>query len=200
MISLRLKTIITIVSAVLATFISTNSYALANTTQKTEQSATARSSAYTNLGGTVCKVIEEADEYVKGATYECPGIGGYKLHTYEFDLRADIGVVTPSGKEYALQLPSVINPDFSTLGSKAEWRVVRRGGKVIPKALIVRYIVEQWSDDGTKKKEIHHLAVAKIAENSVCVTNSISASRTMNLQARRAADASALKPCLFTTP
>lgn len=142
-------------------------------------------------------MIEPADEYVKGATYECPGIGGYKLRTYESDLRADIGIIDPAGTEHLLHLPAVIDAGFSVHGAKAEWRVTRRNGKVIPKAFIVRYITEEWSDDAAKSKEKHYLAIAKIFPNDICVTDSISASRTMNVQARKAAASSVSKRCLF---
>lgn len=188
----RFLPVVGAISVVFAAFLTMDAYALSTS----PSNKIALSSIYTDLTAKTCTVIEEADEYVKGATYECLGIGGYKLRTYEFDLRADVSVVTPSGKEFQLQLPSVINPGFSILGAKAEWKVIRKNGKVIPKALIVRYIVEQWSDDGKKMKDTHYLAVAKITSNNICVTDRIPASRTMNVQARRAADSSAPKSCI----
>jgi hypothetical protein len=144
----------------------------------------------------VVKEPQEGFETVEAPTLECPGIAGYKLHRYEFDLRANIVVVAPDGKEHNLQLPAIINPGFSFLGAKAEWRVRRTGKTIIPKALIVRYIHDSWLDDVQKVKEIHYLAVAKITSNGICVTDRIPASRTMNIKARKAANISSSKPCL----
>jgi hypothetical protein len=101
-------------------------------------------------------------------------------------------VVTPGGEKHPLDYWSVISPYFSTLSNKAEWRVTRRDGKVLPIALIIGVS----ASDPETSKVTSYLAVAKITSREICVTDKIKPGPTANEEARRAADVSANKPCL----
>ena len=81
---------------------------------------------------------------------------------------------------------------MSSLGGKAEWRVTRREGKVLPTALIIRVHA---NENPETSKVTSYLAVAKITSREICVTDRIKPGPAANEEARRAADVSANKPC-----
>ena len=151
-------------------------------------------SIYTDLSGNQCKTIKE-DEETGSSVQECPGVGGLHLLVANDDARMSISVVSPDNKEHALDYWNIITRSFSSLGEKAEWRVVKRKGKITPIALIVRVdSFEQRNLDSPKKTS--YLAVAKITPEEMCVTDKISPAVDANERARRAADNSANKACL----
>ena len=151
----------------------------------------ANDSIYTQLNGAKCKTTRSGQEYL---IQSCPGVGGYKLSVSEDDARMSVAVVDPRGKEHPLDYWNVITSGFSHLGDKAEWRVKKQKGKIIPVALIVRVNASENPEDAGKKTS--YLAVAKITPQQTCVTDKIAPSATANEEARRAADASSSKPCL----
>jgi hypothetical protein len=102
--------------------------------------------------------------------------------------------MSPSGKKHTLEFWNIISNGFSHVGEKAEWRVIRKNGKIVPVALIVRFTAND--NSGDSPKPISYLAVAKITPQKICVTDKIAPSATANEEARRAADAAADKPCL----
>jgi hypothetical protein len=146
------------------------------------------SSVYTSLADDDCRVIE-IDEESEGSVSRCPGAAGHELKVLEGDLRQSINVITPDGKEHELNYWSVITGGFSSLGPRAEWRM--RGGR--PIALIVRVNASEDPEDSTRQTS--YLAVAKITANEICVTDRIAPAPDANEAARRAADASAGRPC-----
>jgi hypothetical protein len=150
-------------------------------------------SVYTSLSSKNCKTIK-VDKEGEGSVQSCAGIAGYKLLVEEGDLRQSITVVTPKGKKHELNYWQVITGGFSSLGEKAEWRVVKSKGKIVPVALIVRVNASEDPEDA--KKITSYLAVAKITAQKICVTDKIHPSATQNEEARRAADSSANKSCL----
>lgn len=153
-------------------------------------------SVYTDIAGNKCrtiKVIEETGEAVQ----RCPGIAGYKLEVEDGDARMSVSVVAPSGRKSELSYWQVITTSFSSLGDKAEWRVRRVNGKVVPVALIVR--VNASEDPSNPEKTTSYLAVAKITPRKSCVTARIAPGAGANEEARRAADLAATKPCLEDT-
>lgn len=147
-------------------------------------------STYTNLEAKYCRTVKstsaDAGEYIG----KCPGVAGYTLIVTEGDLRQNIEVVTPKGAKHSLDLWTVVSPAFSSLGPKAEWRMVKKK----PVALIVRYNASENPDDSTKITS--YLAVVKVTDTSICVTDKISPGANANLQARQAADNSSTKQCL----
>lgn len=150
-------------------------------------------SVYTSLAAKNCKTIKVYKE-AEGSVQSCAGIAGYKLLVEEGDLRQSITIVAPNGKKSPLDYWQVITGGFSTVGEKAEWRVVKSNGKITPVALIVRVNASENPEDSTKITS--YLAVAKITAQKSCVTDKIKPSATQNEEARRAADSSATKTCL----
>lgn len=145
-------------------------------------------SVYTKLDEKSCKTLEENPD--EGGSYlgECKGVGGYKLHALDGDLRQSVNVIGPGGKKTELNFWN-ISGGFSSVGEQAEWRM---RGKT-PVALIVRYNVSIDPEDATKI--MSYLVVVKLAKNNICVTEALKPTRSHNMEARRAADKSATRPC-----
>ena len=145
-------------------------------------------SVYTDLSEKQCKTLELSEN--EGALYkgECRGVGGYKLHLLEGDLRQTVNVIAAGGNEHELRLWEIFG-GFSYLGPRAEWRIK---GKT-PVSLIVRFNVSQDPEDSTKTTS--YLIVSKITKTKACVTDVIRPSRTQNANARKLADRSAAKQC-----
>ncbi len=156
-------------------------------------SAQSIQSVYTDLDGRRCRTLisdpSEAGSYLG----QCPGVAGYKLLLEEGDIRQNITVVTPRGQKHSLDLWNVVGSSFSFVGKKAEWRVQRRGGKITPVALIVRYNLSNVEDSS---KGTSYLTVSKITAKEICVTHKIAPSANANEEARQAADNAANQPCL----
>jgi hypothetical protein len=150
----------------------------------------------TSLYSSLSKCRKVASDVIS-STHLCGGVGGYKLQREYGDDRESITVISPTGKKHQLEFWNVISSAFSHVGEKAEWRVTRKKGKVVPVALIVRFTASEYSGDTSKPTSlISYLAVAKITPQKICVTDKIAPSGTANEEARRAADASADKPCI----
>ncbi|HEY6187026.1 MAG TPA: hypothetical protein VIW80_05045 [Pyrinomonadaceae bacterium] len=156
-----------------------------------QQNRGAITSVYTTINK--CRTISvdrESASYVE----RCAGIAGYKLDVETGDERMSIAVIAPGGKRSELSYWQVITSAFSSLGNKAEWRVQKVGGKLVPVALIVRVNANENPDNPWKTTA--YLAVAKITPQRTCVTDKIAAGARANEEARRAADDAAGKPCL----
>lgn len=156
------------------------------------QSHAQNRSVYTPLEEKQCRTIKV--ETTGAGDYEgrCRGVAGYSLTLLEGDLRQNIIVNTPKGAKHSLELWDVISGGFSSVGPKAEWRVTSKNGK--PVALIIRYNASENPDSPDKRTS--YLAVAKITPTTICITDKISPGATANIDARRAADSAANKPCL----
>jgi hypothetical protein len=148
-------------------------------------------SVYTDLAAARCKTVETAEEGAY-SVQKCAGVAGYALLVEDDDSRQSVTVVSPDGKKHPLNYSQVITSGFSSLGEKAEWRVEKKGGKLLPLALIVR--VNASENPEKPEQKTSYLAVAKLTANEVCVTDKVKS----NEEARAAADASADKPCLGT--
>ena len=148
-------------------------------------------SVYSSLSN--CKLVKN-DRESDSSTQACRGVGGYNLRLEYADVRESITVISPDGKKHQLEFWNVISSAFSHVGEKAEWRVIKKKGKIVPVALIVRFTANEYSGD--TPKPVSYLAVAKITPQKICVTDKIAPSATANEEARTAADASADKPCL----
>ena len=150
-------------------------------------------SVYTSLSG--CKIVKtgkgQGEEW---SVMACRGFGGYNLQLEYGDARESITVFSPDRKKHALNLWSIISSGFSSVGRKAEWRVTTKNGKQVPLALIVRFDASENPEDSTKVTS--YLVVAKITPQKICAVEKIAPGATQNEEARRAADASADKPCL----
>lgn len=150
-------------------------------------------SVYSDLAPNKCKALK-TDRETGASTQRCPGIAGYKLLVHDDDSRQSITVVTPDGKEHDLDFWEVVTPAFSSIGSKAEWRVSRNQGKLMPIALIVRVNA---SEDAENPSHItSYLVVTKLTPGKICITHRIPQSARANEAARRAADSAATADCL----
>jgi len=138
-----------------------------------------------------CKLVKTGRDW---STQACVGVAGYNLRLEYDDARESITVITPNGKKHPLNLWQVVSSGFSSVGQRAEWRVTRKAGRLVPTALIIRFDASENPEDSTKVTS--YLAVAKITPQKICVTDKIAPGATANEEARRAADASADKPCL----
>src|ERR1044072_6059133 len=148
-------------------------------------------SVYTPLGDKDCRKIKSAEAGDDGYEARCRGTAGYTLLLSEGDLRQNITVITPQGKQHSLDLWTVVSGAFSSLGPKAEWRLDKTSA---PVAIILRYNASENPDK--PEKLTSYLAVTKITPAQICDTDKISPGQTANEDARRAADASSTKPCL----
>lgn len=162
--------------------------------------ATGMQSVYTKLDGKSCKKTVH-DETTGSFSLHCPGTASYNLEVLDDDERNSINIIGPDKKVHELNYWEVVTGGFSTLGKKAEWRVGKVDGKMVPAALIVRVnSVDQ--SDLDHPKQVPLLAVAQIRKSEACVVKTISAaSAKANAEARAIADGPAL-PCqksLFKT-
>ncbi len=153
-------------------------------------SAQSNRSVYTPIGDKQCRVIKSAERGDEGYEARCRGIRGYTLLLSEGDLRQNITVITPNGAKHSLDLWDVVSGGFSSVGPKAEWRMM----KSVPVALILRYNANE--DPEKPDKRTSYLAVAKITPTEICVVDKISPGATANEEARRAADSATIRPCL----
>jgi hypothetical protein len=151
-------------------------------------------SVYTNLSGSACTKV--VDDVVTGAyTLDCPGIRGFRLQVLQDDERSSVNVVTPDKRVLPLDYWDVVTHGFSTLGKKAEWRITKTGRQITPIAVIVRVNALDHSDP-ERPRRVPILAVAKVSNESACVTQTIDANASnANEQARGFADDEHL-PCL----
>ena len=152
------------------------------------------SSVYTPLAEKQCKTIKSPDPQTGDYEGRCRGVAGYTLIVTEGDLRQNVTVVTPKGAKHSLELWDVISGGFSSVGPKAEWRMAKQNGKLTPVALIIRYNAND--DPESPNKQSSYLAVTKITDTEICVTDKILPGAKANEEARTAADAAVNKPCL----
>ncbi|HYW11214.1 MAG TPA: hypothetical protein VE871_04635 [Longimicrobium sp.] len=147
-------------------------------------------SVYTSLAQADCRLLEQ-DEETGGTSSRCPGTAGHALLVHDDDARMTVDVVAPEGRAHPLRYSGVITSNFSSLGPRAEWRM--RDGK--PVALIVR--VNAFENPEIPDRATSYLTVAKITARAVCVTDRIPPTTpNANEAAQRAADSSALRPCM----
>ena len=130
---------------------------------------------------------------------KCPGVAGFYLLVADDDARMSVSIVAPGGKEYPQEYWDVVTSSFSSLGSKAEWRVMKRGATYAPIGLIIRVNASDQSDPDVPKKR-SYLVISKITERDICVTDKIESAVNANQQARLAANSSASKTCLRSQP
>jgi hypothetical protein len=142
---------------------------------------------YTSTTEKACKTLELNED--EGGLYkgECPGVGGYKLHLLEGDIRQTLDVITPKKKTFELDFWNFYG-GFSYIGKTVEWRI-KRGE---PVALIARFYV---SNGEERPKDISYLMVSKISESISCVTDIVIPQANQNVIARNLADEAYSKPC-----
>jgi hypothetical protein len=150
-------------------------------------------SVYTPLSGRGCTRAKPSGPI--SSEWTCRGVGGYRLLVSNDDERESITIIAPDGQQFALEYPQVVcRGAFCYLGKQAEWRVVRRGRKMVPIGLIARVDVQ-----GADMKHTSYLVVAKITPRGICVTDRIAPMARANERARRVADDPDRTPCLQYT-
>lgn len=150
--------------------------------------------AYTSLENKSCKV-ETPPEDEEPSVAICPGVMGYALKVSFADARENLAVIDPSGGEHDLRLPELISAGFSTLGPRAEWRMLAAGGAKVPAALIVVFSAQ--AEDGSMKE---YRAVSKISPEGICLVAVIPPHSEQHGHAREAADKAAASKCLESAP
>lgn len=95
----------------------------------------AATSAYSDLYGSHCKTIERGHGT---RTRRCEGVAGYRLLVHEVEATTSLDIVSPRGEVWPLDYWEVVTPGLARVGRKAEWRMERRGGALVPVALLVR--------------------------------------------------------------
>lgn len=150
-------------------------------------------SIYTSLDTKDCKTLESSEDEAGWYEGRCAGTAGYQLDLMEGDIRQTLTVIDPTGKEFPLELWSTVSGGFSALGKKAEWRVKTSGSKIVPYALIVRYNVNE--DSEQPEKTTSYLVVSKITAKEICVTDVVKPFRNANEKARVLADKAADRAC-----
>ena len=153
-------------------------------------------SVYSDLSSARCRTIE-VDKESGNSVQSCPGVAGYSLLVLDDDLRQSITVVDPRGKKHELNFWHVITGGFSTLGRRAEWRVLKKQRVFVPVALIVRVIANE--DPEHPNRSTSYLSVSRIGDSSICVTHRIKGGPQDNELARKAAEETTA-PCLKEIP
>lgn len=147
-------------------------------------------SVYTSLEDKACKVeTPSGDEEPSEAI--CPGVMGYALKKSFADARENLAVLDPSGREHDLRFTELISAGFSSLGPRAEWRMLAAGGAKVPAALIVAFSAQ--AEDGSIKE---YRAVSKITSTAICLVAVIPPHSEQHGHAREAADKAAASKCM----
>ncbi len=148
---------------------------------------------YTDLTSEKCTTIESNPN--EGGSYigECKGIDGYKLEVIEGDIRQSINVIFPNGKKAELDFRSKVSSAFSSVGEKAEWRVLKNDKGEKNYGLIIRYNASE--NPEKPEQNTSYLVVTKITKDTACITDVVKPSKDQNITARKLADESVNKPC-----
>lgn len=150
--------------------------------------ADAAASMYTDLYGSTCKTIEH-DKASGARTRRCQGVAGYRLLVHEANAQSSIDIVTPAGAVYPLEYWEVVTPGLSRVGRKAEWRVEKRGAKMVPIALLVRLDTANPLAEGPRIAAGSIITAARIEHDGACVVYQGNAAlRTADAAARSAAE------------
>ena len=106
-----------------------------------------------------CRTLQKPTDRNLTLLRACPGVAGYRFVLEWDDDVLTITMVTPKGKKIDRGLGETFinSKPYADLKGKAEWRIVRDHGTVVPVGLIVR--VEPMDDRSTSERSF--LAVAR---------------------------------------
>ena len=119
-------------------------------------------SQFTTLSLSQCEIVKR---HADGNSWLCPGLPGYPVYVAEGDLRFFMGFGPQAQKTRAsTQTLGAFNTVFKDNRSRftIEWRYVRRQGRDIPHAAIVRFFTSLDKNRGQV------LVVTRIAETEAC--------------------------------
>ena len=149
--------------------------------------AQAATSMYSDLYGKSCKLID-VDKGSGANTRRCSGVGGYSLLVHEANAQTSVDIVTPGRAVYPLEYWEVVTPGLARVGRKAEWRVERRGGRLVATALLVRLDTGNTVTTGPRVAPGSVITAARIAADGACVVyQGDAAPKTADAAARSAA-------------
>ena len=149
-------------------------------------------SSYTSIAEKDCITLDSDDI---GSIQECESFGDIRVKVLEGDMRQSITLIRQN-VEYNLDFQSTTSTDFSTLGSKIEWRHEKGKPKNL-KGIIVRFEVYDDLDDLDK---VHtYLVVSKITPHAICIVGKIPPQSNQNELARAMLDSNEELPCLKET-
>jgi len=146
-------------------------------------------SAYTSIDEKDCLTLDSDN---LGSIQECEAFRDIRVRVVEGDIRQSV-TLTHNNKEYILNFQSIVNSDFSTLGSKIEWRY-EIGNPDNIEGLILQLEVNDDPDDLDSVTSF--LAVSKITENDICVIGKVLPQEKQHELARDMLDNSSKMPCL----
>ena len=157
--------------------------------------AQAASSMYTELYGKTCKIIE-LDKGSGANTRRCAGVGGYSLLVHEAHAQTSVDIVTPARAVYPLEYWEVVTPGLARVGRKAEWRIERRDGRLVPTALLVRLDTGNPITEGPRVAAGSVITAARIETDGACVVYQGNAAPRSADAAARGAAADPRSKCL----
>lgn len=157
-------------------------------------------SAFSDLSGVSCN--EQVDHLDPNDTpyLNCPGAAGYSLLVRKVDSgRQSIDVLDAAGHAHPLNLQETVTRHMANLHGQAEWRLATKDGRQTPIALIVR--VQAREDDENPEKVTHtYLAVAKITQDTACVTDRLEEGAQSQSQVYAEADSARQRRCAPPQP
>jgi hypothetical protein len=157
--------------------------------------AQAASSMYTDLYGKRCQTVEQ-DRGSGATTRHCAGVGGYSLLVHEANAQTSVDIVTPGHAVYPLEYWEVVTPGLARVGRKAEWRVERRDGRLVPTALLVRLDTGNPITEGPRVASGSVITAARIEVDGACVVYQGNAAPKTADAAARSAAADPQRKCL----
>jgi hypothetical protein len=182
-----------------------SSLLLSGCSAKKDDDSTVRSKAgiesvQTDLGAGSCRKEVDKNDPNETPYLVCPGVAGYALIVRSVDSgRESIDVVDAARRVLPLNYQEFVTRHMSTLDGKALWRVAARDGRQVPIALVVRVQARE-DDDNPEKVTRSYLAVAKIAPNEACVTDSIPEGTQSDAEVRARADSAQERQCAPPQP
>lgn len=159
-------------------------------------------SLYSSLDAHDCKEVpDKADIGVNDLTDEdCRGVAGYHLQIIPVESgRSSVNIVSPAKQVFPLDYSNIVTRSMDGMDAKAEWRVRKQNGKIVPIALIVHLLAHEDMDDPGKVTK-KYWVVAKIAATETCVTDSIEEGTKTPVEVRALADSAASRPCAAPLP
>jgi hypothetical protein len=164
------------------------------------QTSVATESIYTELTPATCRTEIDNSDPNETPYQVCPGVAGYSLILRLVDSgRQSIDVVDPAQRVFPLAYHEFVTRHMSTIEGRAEWRVTTQDGRQVPIALIVAVHARE-DLDNPETVTHHYLAVAKVAPNEACVTQTIVEGSRAESAVRSAADSAGATPCLAAQP
>ncbi|QYF93927.1 hypothetical protein KY495_01410 [Massilia sp. PAMC28688] len=130
--------------------------------------AQAATSLYSDLYGRACRTVD-TDPASGATTRRCTGVAGFSLLVHEARAQTSVDIVTPRGQVWPLEFWEVVTPGLARVGRKAEWRVERRAGRLVPTALLVRLDVAHEQAHGPRVAPGALMTGTRIAADGACV-------------------------------